>query len=200
MADTLDRAGTGFWNPWRIARWTAALILLLTPAVMMQFDDGWHWTIGSFLFAGTIIGGLGLLYELAERASGSRAFRAGVGIALVTSFLTVWTTLVRDDGNGGGFLLLVVTAMVGAFTAWMRPAAMARAMLGVAGMQVIIGLAIATAPITANDPEGPFRALAASGVFAALWLISATCFYGAARGERGRWGQVRGRTLGRRAA
>jgi hypothetical protein len=36
-------------------------------------------------------------------ASGSRTYRAGVGVALVTSFLTVWSTIVRDDGNGIGF-------------------------------------------------------------------------------------------------
>jgi hypothetical protein len=34
-----------------------------------------------------------------------------------TALLTVWTTIVRDDGNGISFLLLVLTAMVGAFAA-----------------------------------------------------------------------------------
>ena len=84
------------WNSWRIARWTAALALLLMPLVMMQVSDEWHWGIGSFVAAGIMIGGVGLLYEIAERASGSRAYRAGVAVALMASFLTVWSTIVRD--------------------------------------------------------------------------------------------------------
>jgi hypothetical protein len=119
-------------------------------------------------------------------SSGSRAFYAGVAIALVTSFLTVWTTIVRDDGNGIGFLLLVVTAAVGAFAAWFRPAGMARAMLGVAVTQALVGVAVATAPVTASVPNGAFRALAFSGVFMALWLLSALCFRAAATGDGGR--------------
>lgn len=185
MTVSREQAGSGVWNYWRIARWTAALALLLIPAVMMRVSSEWHWTIGSFVVAGIAIGGMGLLYELAERASGSRAYRAGAAIALVTSFLTMWTTIVRDDGNGIGFLLLVLTAAVGAFAAWFRPAGMARAMLGVAVMQALVGIAVATAPVTASVPGGSFSALMFSGVFSGLWLISAMFFRAAAREDRG---------------
>jgi len=171
-------------NYWRIARWTGILALLLTPLVMMRISDGWHWTFGSFVFAGIVMGGVGLLYELAERASESRAYRAGAAIALITAFLTVWTTIVRDDGNGIGFLLLVVGAAVGAFAAWFRAAGMARAMFGVAVMQALLSVAIATAPVTARVPDAPFRFLAFGAVFTALWLMSATFFGVAARGAR----------------
>ena len=177
--------GARLWTPWRIARWTAALVLLLIPAVMMRVSNDWHWGIGSFVVAGVMIGGVGLLYELAEKASGSRAYRAGVAIALVTSFLTIWTTIVRDDGNGIGFLLLVVTAAVGAFAAWFRPAGMARAMLGVAVMQALVGIAVATAPVTASVPDAASRALIVSGSFAVWWLTAAMFFRAAAREGRG---------------
>lgn len=183
MTGASEPAHAGLWNPWRIARWSAALALLMTPAVMMQFSDEWHWTPGSFVAAGIVIGGVLLLYELAERASGSRAYRAGVGIALITSFLTVWTTIVRDDGNGIGFFLLIMAAAVGAFSAWLQAAGMARTMLGVAIMQALLGIAIATAPVTASLPDGPSRALLFSGFFSVLWLISAALFRVAAKGE-----------------
>jgi len=183
MTGSTERTGGRAWNIWRIARWTAALALLLTPLVMMQISDEWHWTIGSFLFAGTMIGGVGLLYELAERANGSRTYRAGVAVALAASFLTVWTTLVRDDGTGIGYFLLIMAAVVGGFSAWFRPAGMARTMLGVAIMQALLGVAIATAPLTASVPDGSFKALLFSGFFTALWLISATFFRAAARGD-----------------
>ena len=126
MTGSREGTSAGAWNYWRIARWTAASALLLTPLVMMQISDEWHWGIGGFLFAGVMIGGAGLLYELAERASGSRAYRAGAAVALVTSFLTVWVTIVRDDGNGIGFFLLIMAAAVGGFSAWFQPAGMAR--------------------------------------------------------------------------
>jgi hypothetical protein len=106
----------------------------------------------------------------------SRAYRAGVAVAILTSFLTVWTTIVRDDGTGIGFFLLIMAAVVGGFAAWFRPAGMARTMLGVAVMQVLLGIAIATAPSTASTPDGSSRALLFSGVFTALWLISAAFF------------------------
>ena len=172
------------WNYWRIARWIAALVLLLTPLAMMQISDQWHWNFGSFVFAGVMIGGVVALYDFVERASQSRAYRAGVAVALVTSFLTVWTTIVRDDGNGMGFFLLIMAALVGAFATWFRAAGMARTMLGVAIMQALLGIAIATAPVTTGIADGPLRALVFSGVFTALWLLSAAFFRFAGKQDR----------------
>jgi len=119
-----------------------------------------------------------------ERASGSWAYRAGGAVALVASFLIVWITLVHDDGAGIGFFLVIMAAGVGAFSAWFRPAGMARTMLGVAIMQALLGLAIATAPLTANIPGASFKTLLFNGFFAALWLISAILFRAAAKGDR----------------
>jgi hypothetical protein len=183
MTGSSERLGTGLWDTWRIARWAAALALLLTPLAMMQISDEWHWTAGSFVFAGIMIGGVGLLYELAEKLSGSRAYRAGAAVALLSSFLTIWTTIVRDDGTGAGFIRGIMAAGVGGFAAWFRPAGMARTMFGVAIMQALFGLAIATAPSTASVPEGVFRALVSGGFFTALWLVSAALFRVAAKAD-----------------
>lgn len=170
-------------NPWRMARWLAAAGLLLVPLAMMQVSDEWHWTPGSFVGAAVVIGGSLLLYELFGVGRGA-AYRAGIALAIVTSLLTVWTTIVRDDGDGMPFLLLVLAAGAGAFVAWLRPAGMARAMLGVAVMQALLGVAIATAPSTASMPGGAARALLFCGVFCALWLLSALCFRAAAKAVR----------------
>lgn len=179
MTGSNEAAGRLGWNRWRVARWTGMLALLLTPLLMMQVSDEWHWTAGTFLLAGLVLGGLGLLYELAERASRSRFYRTGIAVALVTGLLTVWTTIVRDDSNGIGPLMVVLAAAVASFSAWFRPAGMARAMLGVAVMHALLGLAVATAPSTARLPGGPADALLSSFLFAALWLLSAILFYAA---------------------
>lgn len=121
--------------------------------------------------------------EPGKRASGRRAYRWGVAVVLVTSFLIVWTTIVRDDGNGIGFFMLIMTAAVGGVSAWFRPAGMARTMLGVAIMQALLGVAIATAPSTARTPDGPLGILLFSGLFMALWLVSAALFRAAAKAD-----------------
>jgi hypothetical protein len=108
--------------------------------------------------------------------SGNRANRAGIAVAVLASFLTAWTTIVRDDGSGIGFFLLIMAAVVGAFAAWFEPTGMARTMVGVAVMQLAFGLAVATAPVVASTPDGSLRALLFNGFFAMLWLVSAGFF------------------------
>lgn len=116
-----------------------------------------------------------------ESAAGRRASRVGAGVAVATAFLSAWTTVVRDDGNGIGFFLVILAAGVGGFAAWFQAAGMARAMLGVAAMQASFGLAFATAPSTASLPGGGFNILVANGAFTALWLVSAAFFRAAAK-------------------
>ncbi len=114
-------------------------------------------------------------------ARSGRAYRIGVAVAVATSVLTVWTTIVRDDDTGIGYLMLVLAAAMGAFAAGLQPAGMARAMLGVAVMQLLHGIAIATAPVTALVPGAPLKALLFNAVFAAFWLVSAACFRSAVK-------------------
>jgi hypothetical protein len=114
-----------------------------------------------------------------EKRSGS--YRAGIGVAVVAALLTVWTTIVRDDGNGIGFFMVIMAVAVGWFAAGFRAAGMARTMLGVAIMQAAVGGLIATAPITANVPGESLKALLFSGVFLLLWLVSGAFFRTAAK-------------------
>jgi hypothetical protein len=104
------------------------------------------------------------------------AYRAGVGVAIMAAFLTVWTTIVRDDGSGAGFFMVILAVGVGWFAAGFRPAGMARGMAGVAVMQALLGMLTATAPITAAAPDGVSKAILFSGLFTLLWLISANFF------------------------
>lgn len=116
-----------------------------------------------------------------EARSGSGAYRAGVGVAVLGAFLTVWTTIVRDDGNGIGFFMVIMAVGVGWFAAGFRAAGMARTMVGVAVMQGAVGSLVATAPITANVPGESLKALLFSGFFTVLWLVSGAFFRAAAK-------------------
>ena len=119
-----------------------------------------------------------------EARTGNSAYRAGVGVAVLAAFLTVWTTIVRDDGNGIGFFMVIMAVAVGWFAAGFRAAGMARTMIGVAVMQAAVGSLIATAPVTANVPGESMKALLFSGFFVALWLVSGAFFRSAAKSDR----------------
>ena len=112
--------------------------------------------------------------------SGSKTYRAGVAVAALTAFLSVWTSIVRDDGNAIGFFMTILAVGVGWFAAGFKAPGMARTMLGVAVMQVAVGLLIATAPVTQQAGETA-KFLLLSGGLAGLWLVSGAFFRAAAK-------------------
>lgn len=177
------------WNGWRIARWGLAGLLLLTPAVMMQIDDGWNWGPGDFVFAGFIILGTVALYELAVAKSGSWPYRMGVAIALAVAFLSIWINLavgIVGEDNPANVHYFGLVAMAGAagFAGEFRARAMLRAMACVAAATAFVGLLVVTAPVNAAIPGLTARVLAISAIFAAMWLASAGLFWRAAWLER----------------
>jgi hypothetical protein len=122
--------------------------------------------------------------------TGRNAYRIGAAVALATGFLEVWMNLAvgivgdTDNAQNQGFFGVVVAAMACAFVAKLQPDGMARAMFATAGIQALLGLMVATAPITARiDPMGASGVLMLSGMFAALWLASAGLFFWSARQE-----------------
>jgi hypothetical protein len=112
----------------------------------------------------------------------------GAGLALATAFVQVWINLAvgivgePDNPVNQGFYGVVVAAAACAFTARLRADGMARAMLGAAGVQAALALAVATAPSTARiEPMGAAGVLTLSAVFIAGWLASAALFRRSAR-------------------
>src|SRR4051794_6865924 len=75
---------------WRLAGWSLAAGLLLLPLVAMHFTKEVNWTVFDFLFAGLLIGGVGLVLEVAVRMTRNPFYRMAVAAALAASFLTIW--------------------------------------------------------------------------------------------------------------
>lgn len=111
-------------------------------------------------------------------------YRIAIAIAVVTCLLTVWTTIVRDDGTGGAYFMMIMAVIVGWFAAGFQAAGMARTMVGIAVMQGLNGLLVATAPVTANQAGGASWALLLNAMFAGLWLGSAAMFRSASRANQ----------------
>lgn len=112
-------------------------------------------------------------------------YRLGAAVAFAVSLLTVWMRMVGSEDNPANlaYFGVVMTAAACTFTAKLRPEGMARAMLATAGVQALIGLAVATAPITAQiERYGVPGVTRQAALFVALWLVSAALFHRSARG------------------
>lgn len=170
----------GVWrNPWRVIGWGGILVLLLTPAIAMRFTDEVNWSLGDFLFAGLMFGSVGLAVELTVRANPSSSYRAGVGIALAASFLTIWINLAvgivgnEDNPVNALFFLAPLSAVAGAVIGAFRPAGMMRATVAAAAIQLGVMLYIWS--------TGQGFPIGVTVFFGTLWLVSAALFRQAAQ-------------------
>jgi hypothetical protein len=184
MTPNADTPAARARNPLRIPMWTLFAVMLLTPLVAMRFTREVNWTASDFAVFGAMLATVGLAYELVARASGSTAYRAGLGLALGTAFLVVFANLavgiIRDEGDPANLLFFGVLAIgfVGAAVARFQARGMAVAVLVMAGAQAAVSL---TALLLGWDTKGPLIALG----FAALWVASAGLFAVAARQPAG---------------
>ena len=174
-------------NGWRIAGWGFAAALIVTPAVAMQFTSEVKWTALDFVFAAVMIGGTGLLIELAVRKSRNWAYRGGAGLALAAAFLLVWINaavgIIGGEDNPANLIFpaIVAIAAVGTLIARGRPSGMARTMFVIAAAQALTGAAVFAFGTASTQPPGPVGLLMLIEGFAAMWLGSALLFRRAAR-------------------
>jgi hypothetical protein len=169
---------------WRVALWGGAGALLLLPLAAMRVSDRVDWGAEDFVVFGAMLLAACGCCELAGRRRGSRAYRAGAGIAVVTAFVLVWINLAvgvvgpEDDPVNRVFFGVLGVAVIGAGLARARPGGMARALAATAVAQMLAaGIALAAG----GGPAG--EVLALNGGFAGLWLASAWLFRRAARAE-----------------
>lgn len=70
--------------------WGLVVLILLTPLIAMQFTHEVAWTASDFLFATVLLGGAGVLIELAVRKIRNRAGAAMIAGAVVLAVLLIW--------------------------------------------------------------------------------------------------------------
>ena len=100
----------------------------------MQVTDEVIWDLADFAFAGALVVGVGVTYELAAKMTGNTACRAAVGVALAAAFILIWMNLaigiIGAEDNpanlmyGGVLAVAIIGAVIGRF----QPAGMARAL------------------------------------------------------------------------
>ena len=173
-----------------MAAWAAVVaLILLIPLVAMQFSDEWNWDLFDFIFAGTLLFGAALVYELVAKKGGTTAYRAAVGVAVATAVVLVWVNAAAGIiGNDEFFNLMyfgvLALGIVGALVARLQPQGMARALLAMAIAQMLVPLIVLAIPNLRGalwEPPGPVGVFFLNAFFAALWIGSALLFRKAAR-------------------
>ena len=170
---------------WRMAYWAVAALILLVHLLAMQFTDEVRWGLADFVFAGALLFGASLTYELIARTTASVAYRAAVGVAVAAALILVWLSLgvgiIGRDGDPANLMYFGVIAVgvVGALVARFRPRGMARALLATALAQASVA-AVALAAGLGYPWSGPLELSALNGFFVALFVGSAWLFHRAA--------------------
>ena len=153
-----------------------ALGLLMVPLVASQIVDGWNWDAGGFVFAYVMFFGTALAYALIARKMGSWAYKAGVGLALVTGFVMGWSNMVHisESENPLNFLYfgVLVAGAAGAWMARLEARGLARALFVMAAALAVLSVILASsAPL-----ELERRVAIGHGVFVALFAGSGLLF------------------------
>ena len=174
--------------PWRLLAWGGAVVLLLIPAVAMQFTSEVQWTALDFAFFGGLLlvvcGG----FEFLLARSVNLAYRFAAAVALGTAFLMVWANaavgIIGSENNPANLMYAGVLAIgvIGAILARFRARGMARAMAVTAGALFVVFLAAVLGHV--SDPVEaikPVQLFEITVFFAFLWSLSAALFAKAAR-------------------
>jgi predicted membrane channel-forming protein YqfA (hemolysin III family) len=175
----IDRPG-GLRNHWRLLSWSSIAALILAPAIAMLFTRQVHWGASDFALAAVMLGGVGMAIELAVRASGTWAYRAGAAVALGAGLLLLWANAAvgivgsENERINLWFDLVPLLALFAAIGARFRARGMAVAMTAAAAAQLAVG-GIAQA-------YGHFTWVF-TGVWCGAWLLSAHLFRRAVRGK-----------------
>lgn len=120
----------------------AALGLLMAPLVASRVVEGWNWAPGSFVFVYVLFFGTGMAYALISRKMNSRAYKAGVGLALVTGFGLGWSNMVHmSEADNPAYLAYFGVLAVGGAGAWLarlEARGMARALFAMAAALAVV--------------------------------------------------------------
>ena len=98
----------------RVALATAFILLL--PLVAMQITDEVDWGVADFVFAGALLGGTGLLLEVAARKGNTIAYRAAaaaIGVAAI---------VLGEDDDAPGLVLFGLLLIAAAIALTVRTA------------------------------------------------------------------------------
>jgi hypothetical protein len=196
MAEHADSRGGRAEHFWRIAPWIIAALVLLLPLIAMQFTDEVVWDRTDFAVVGVMLFGACGAFEAAARMTRNIAYRAAIGVGLVTAFLLIWVNLavgiIGSEDSPANLIYGGVLAggILGAFMVRFQLYGMMCVLALMALAQALTGVIALAAGLGATSASWPGSIVALTAFFAALWLLSAWLFRKAAREQILAAGQV----------
>jgi hypothetical protein len=172
----------------RSVTWVAIAtgLILLVPAVAMQFSDEVRWGPLDFVLMGALLFGAGLAFVLIARRVDHVAYRLAVGLAVAAGLLLIWVNLAagligaEDHPANLMYGVVLLTAGVGAVLARFEARGLAIAMFATAGAIALVAVIALLGNLGAPE-NSRLELAAANGVFFALFLVSGLLFQHAAR-------------------
>lgn len=156
-------------------------VILLIPAIAMQFTDEVKWTLFDFAAMGALLFGSGVAYKLIAARSCESTYRIAVGIAVLASLLLLWMNaavgLIGSEDNPVNLMFLSVPAvgMLGTLLSKFRP----RGMMLTAFAMAAVQFAIPVIAMVINRPEfslGVVQVLLLNSCFVMAFLFSSLLF------------------------
>jgi hypothetical protein len=181
----LRMEGDSYRSAVRLALATA--FILLVPLVAMQITDEVAWNLTDFAFAGVLLFGTGMSYELVARRAGNFAYRFAVGVALATAFILIWANLAvgligsEEEPANLMYVGVLAVGVIGALIARLQSRGMDRALFVTALAQALVTVIALVFRMHQYPGSSVFEILGVNGFFVALWIGSAWLFRLAAR-------------------
>ncbi|MCW4462680.1 hypothetical protein OK349_13260 [Sphingomonas sp. BT-65] len=174
-------------NWWRVARWSAAAVLLCVPAIAMRFTSEVDWTASDFVVMGMLFASILGAYDFLASRAPSFAYRAASVLTTLGLFLLIWINLavgvIGSENNDANLMFAAVIAIIvgGACIARFKPAGMGRALLTAAAVQLVVGVIAVAGDLGADGPIWPRDVIVLTAFFAGLWVTAGTLFRMATR-------------------
>lgn len=164
----------------------AALVtagVMSTPLSASAFVEDWDWGVSAFMVFAAFVFFAALAYQAVASTIANRAYRFGLGLAVTTTAVLVWTNFVLAvDSNIVDFLFLgvVPVGVVGTALARLKPHGMALTLCGMTIAQLLVPV-VALVFWSTGVALGAVPIIGLNGVYTILFAMSALLFRHAAR-------------------
>jgi hypothetical protein len=153
-----------------------ALAVWMVPLVASQFFEDWHWGVGGFVRVYVLFFLTGMVYALIARRMGSWAYKAGLGVALVSGFALGWSTMVQTADSGHPerlwYLSVLVVGLVGLLLSRLKARRLAYTLFAMAATLALITVILPSGA----PPDMAQRMAIGHGVYVVLFIASGLMF------------------------
>ncbi|NNE26433.1 MAG: hypothetical protein HKN09_06285 [Saprospiraceae bacterium] len=160
------------------------LCLLMIPKVAMQYSNEVNWDLTDFVLMGSILFGMGVIYEFISRKSNLTVYRAALAVAILSAFLLFWVNaavgIIGSEDQPANLLFgaVFIVGLAGVAVSRFRAKGMSKTMFAAAIVQMLVPIAalLIWPPSVASWAPGIFGVFMMCGFFATLFVVSALLF------------------------